>query len=102
MALTETPPGELGSPAHDFKLVDAVNGKTFALGDFAHAKALVVMFLSKHCPYVVAVQARIATIAREFKPKGVEFVAICSNNAKDYPEDAPNNLKLQANREGFI
>jgi peroxiredoxin len=102
MALTETPAPALGTAPPDFKLPDAVNGKTFALADFGDAKALVVMFLCKHCPYVVAVQSRIAALAKEFKPKGVQFVAICSNDSKQYPEDAAHGLKIQANKEGFI
>src|SRR5579862_2533201 len=103
MVLTTTPEAPaLGAPAPDFKLLDALSGKPIALADFAKGKALVVMFLCKHCPYVVAVQSRIALLAREFKPKGVEFVAICSNDSKQYPEDGPSGLKIQANKEGFI
>ena len=102
MSLTYTPTEPaLGTPAPDFRLLDAVSGKQVALADFAKGKALVVMFLCKHCPYVVAVQTRIATLAKEFKPKGVEFVAICSNDSKQYPEDSPSFLKIQANKEGF-
>jgi peroxiredoxin len=102
VTLTETPKDpELGKPAPDFKLLDAVSGKQVELAAFAKGKALVVMFLCKHCPYVVAVQERIALLAKEFKPKGVEFVAICSNDSKQYPEDSPSFLKIQANKLGF-
>jgi peroxiredoxin len=102
VALTYTPENpELGAKAPSFSLPDALSGKTFSLSDFSGASALVVMFICKHCPYVVAVQSRIASLAKEFKPKGVQFVAICSNDAKQYPEDAPHSLKIQANKEGF-
>jgi peroxiredoxin len=102
VALTYTPAEPaLGCAAPDFDLLDAVSGKRFALKDCAGAQALVVMFICKHCPYVVAVQSRIAMLAKEFTPKGVKFVAICSNDAKQYPEDSPSFLKIQANKEGF-
>jgi peroxiredoxin len=102
MALTYTPEPALGSAAPDFRLPDVVSGKTYALRDFAQARALVVMFICNHCPYVVAVQGRIAALAKEYEPKGVRFVGICSNDADKYPEDSPEKLKAQAREQGFV
>jgi peroxiredoxin len=103
MALTYSPEEPaLGSKAPDFDLLDAVSGKRFSLHDFSEAKALAVVFMCKHCPYVEAVQGRIAALAKEFAPKGGRFVAIASNDTVKYPEDSPANLKKQAASEGFI
>ena len=92
MALTESKQVALGTGAPEFKL-PAVDGKTYALADFADAKVLVVLFICNHCPYVQAVEERILSLAREFAPKGVQLVAICANDPTDYPDDSFANLK---------
>lgn len=91
MALTYTPDAELGSACPDFKL-PSVDGKTFKLADFADAKALLVMFICNHCPYVQAIEDRLIQLAREFAPKGAAIVGICANDPSDYAEDSPENL----------
>ncbi len=102
MALTYTPPGELGSPCPDFTL-PGVDGKTYSLKDFADAKALVVAFICNHCPYVQAIEDRFIALAKELTPKGVQFVGICANDPTDYPEDRPEELKKRwlEKRYGF-
>ncbi len=92
MALTESKQVALGTAAADF-LLPAVDGKRYALADFADAKVLVVLFICNHCPYVQAVEERILSLAREFGPKGVQFVGICANDPTDYPDDSFANLK---------
>ena len=42
----------LGTEAPDFALTDVVTGRTVSRDDFADAKALLVMFICNHCPYV--------------------------------------------------
>lgn len=91
MALTYTPAGELGSTCPDFNL-PGVDGKIFARKDFASAKALVVMFICNHCPYVKAIEERIIKLAHEMIPQGAAFVGVCSNDPSDYPEDQPSEL----------
>ena len=91
MALVYTPPGELGVKCPDFHL-RSVDGRTFSRDDFTSRKALVVMFICNHCPYVRAVEERILALARSYRPQDVAFVAICSNDPSEYPEDAPNEL----------
>ena len=91
MALTYTPPGELGSTCPEFVLT-SVDGRRYSSKDFAHAGALVVMFICNHCPYVKAVEDRLLALARDLGPRGAAFVAICSNDPKDHAEHRPENL----------
>jgi peroxiredoxin len=91
MALTETPPHRPGTPCPEFRL-PAVDGQTYGRGDFDGRAVLVVMFICNHCPYVQAVEDRLIALAREFEPRGVQFVAICSNDAASYPDDAFDRL----------
>jgi hypothetical protein len=52
MAKTLSTMLELGTPAPDFVLADVVSGLTIARDDFADSKGLLVMFISRHCPFV--------------------------------------------------
>ena len=92
MALTYSKQVALGTEAPDFAL-EGVDGKFYSLEEFVEAKALVVMFICNHCPYVKAVEGRIVALAREFEKQGVQFVGICANDPTDYPEDSFMNLK---------
>lgn len=101
MARTESTMLELGTPAADFHLPDVVSGKTVSLKDFAGQKALLVMFLSRHCPYVQHVKQGIADLAKDYGKQPVGIVAISSNYIPDYPADAPDSLKEMAQELGF-
>ena len=97
MALTENRDLPLGSPGPDFRL-RSVDGKTHARDDFRDQPVLVVRFICNHCPYVQAVEDRIVALNREYAPRGVQLVGICSNDPTDYPDDRPARL-LQRWRE---
>lgn len=91
----------LGSSAPDFSLPDVVSGSTVTLSSIPPCKALVVMFICRHCPYVVHVREELLRLASDYQPKGVWFIAICSNDAAAYPDDAPEKLREMAIEEGF-
>jgi peroxiredoxin len=92
---------ELGTQAPDFELPDAVSGRTVSLDDFADARALVVMFICNHCPYVRHVRGELAAIAREYQRSEVAFVAINSNDPERYPQDAPPAMREEAETVGY-
>jgi len=96
MAATESTMLELGTPAPDFKLPDTVTGKTVSLATFQNQKALLVIFLSQHCPFVKHVKAELARLGADYAPKGVGIVAICSNDVVHYPDDSPEHLKAMS------
>jgi peroxiredoxin len=91
----------LGNPATDFSLPDVVTGNVISLSSLPSTPALLIMFICRHCPYVVHVRDEILRIARDYQPKGVSFVAICSNDAIAYPDDAPDKLREMALEHKF-
>jgi peroxiredoxin len=91
---------ELGTPAPAFSLPDT-DGRTVSLDDFRDAKALLVLFICNHCPYVKHVQHELARVARDYVPRGVATVAISSNDAGGYPDDAPDKMKEEKQRVGY-
>lgn len=82
----------LGTPAPPFALPDAASGKIVRLEDFAAAPGLLVAFLCNHCPYVKHIFDEFIDFAREYRARGLGIVAICSNDASAYPEDAPSEM----------
>lgn len=93
MVLTYSTMLPLGTKAPDFTLNDVVSGKPVSLGTFAAKKALLVMFICKHCPYVVHVKDELIKLTRDYADKDLAIVAISSNDAEKYPDDAPASLK---------
>jgi peroxiredoxin len=89
----------LGTPAHDFELPSA-DGTTVKLADL-DGRALLVMFLCNHCPYVRHVEGRLATVVAEYAGKGVAAAGIVSNDLEAYPDDGPAGMAEQARRAGF-
>ncbi len=100
MAVTPSTMLELGTEAPDFRLPDT-DGREVALGDFAGAPALVVMFICNHCPYVKHVQAELARLASEYQARGVAVVAISSNDVAQFPDDGPGTMRAERERAGY-
>lgn len=100
MALTRTPVCEFGKKAPHFRLLN-VDGKYYSLKDCLKKNGLVIMFICNHCPYVKAILPRLIEDARALARLEVGCVAICSNDAKDYPEDSYKNMQLIAQAQAF-
>ncbi len=92
----------LGTPAPHFALLDTVSGDTVALGDLADKKALLVMFICNHCPYVQHVAGELAQLGRDYEGTDVGIVAISPNDPVAYPEDGPDAMALEAQRRGYV
>ena len=101
MAFTESNMLPLGSEAPPFYLPDTVSGKMMRLEELASDKATVIMFICNHCPHVVHVNPEIVRLANDYIPKGVSFVAISSNDVKTHPDDSPELMKVQAEKEKY-
>jgi peroxiredoxin len=92
----------LGTTAPDFALVDVVTGKTVARDDFRGQKALLVMFICAHCPYVKHIEKGLAALGRDYAGQPLAIVAISANDVSTHPDDSPANLKQQAQTLGFV
>lgn len=91
----------LGVSAPDFQLTDVVSGAAISLATFTGKPALLVMFISVHCPFVKHVQAQLAQIGKDYASQGLGIVAISPNDVEKYPDDAPEHLAALADAEGF-
>lgn len=91
----------LGAPAPDFQLPDVTSGEIVTLDRFSGSRALLVMFICRHCPYVKHIETELARLGRDYAARAVGMVAISSNDAEAYPEDAPAGLREMAATLGF-
>ena len=101
MVLTPSTMIRLGSAAPDFDLSDVVSGRTLSLTSFSSKKLLLVMFICRHCPYVQHIKKELSRIDQDYLKKDIAIVAISSNDAENYPDDAPGKLKEMAHEEGW-
>ena len=100
MAKTASTMMPLGTTAPDFALPN-IDGSTVSLEDFADARALLVMFICNHCPFVKLVRAELARLGKEYQDKGVGVVAIMSNDVANFPDDHPDKMAAEARVVGY-
>ncbi len=91
----------VGSKAPAFRLPD-VHGKVVALSDFPDARAVVIVFMCNHCPYVKHLRAGLAQLARDYLPKGVTILGVNSNDVENYPADSPARMAEEAKAAGYL
>ncbi len=100
MALTHSEPVQLGIQAPPFRL-RGVDGAWWTLENFKSTKGLLVAFICNHCPYVIAIQERLAKLADTVAPHGIATIAINSNDPIKYPDDAFDAMKVRADQVGY-
>lgn len=100
MALIQSTMVDLGSKAPYFSLL-TTEDNIVSLKDFSDAKALVILFICNHCPYVIHIAPALAKLAKEYQQKGIDFVAINSNDTATYPADSFANMKLEKEKRGY-
>lgn len=89
--LLESNKEELGLACPDFSL-PSVDGKNYELNSFNKSRALLVAFICRHCPYVLAIEDRLLKLSHSYDVKQLQTVAICSNDWQKYSADSPANL----------
>jgi peroxiredoxin len=100
MAATSTMT-DLGSRLPSFALPDVTTGRVVSDADVTGTRALLVMFICRHCPYVAHVREEIARLAVDYADADLSIVAISSNDPQAYPEDAPESLAEEARQAGY-
>lgn len=91
----------LGTRAPSFTLPDVTTNRAVSLDDFAEKEALLVMFICRHCPYVVHVRGELQRLGRDYADSSLGMVAISSNDPVSYPEDSPASLREMVEEAGY-
>jgi peroxiredoxin len=90
----------LGTKAPDFELLN-VDGRTVSLADFKDAKALLVIFMCNHCPFVKHIAEGLVALANDYMPRGVAIVGINSNDTSAHPDDSPERMVHEVEERGY-
>ncbi|MEX2550611.1 MAG: thioredoxin family protein [Nitriliruptoraceae bacterium] len=93
----ESPTTPLGSPLVEASLPD-LRGQTQRLEELRDGAPLLVAFVCNHCPYVRHIEQQFGKVATDLMTQGLKVVAVCSNDAEAYPDDAPEHLAEQQRR----
>lgn len=91
----------LGTKAPNFNLENVLTGKYNKFQDLKGEKASVVMFICNHCPYVKHIATGLKKISDIYLDRGINFIAINSNNIDQYPEDSPEKMKIFAHKYNY-
>lgn len=91
----------LGTKAPDFKLLNTVTNKPISLTDLKSDVATVIVFICNHCPFVHHLNSKLVDVANTYQNKGVQFIAISSNDVANYPQDKPELMQKVAEKEGY-
>jgi len=91
----------LGTVAPHFSLLDPVTGDQVTIDQACGSQGVVVAFICNHCPYVKLIADALAIFADDYRERGISVVAINSNDADNYPEDAPEKMVDEATARGY-
>ena len=90
---------QLGDSAPNFNL-PGVDGNNHSLSSFK-APILVVLFSCNHCPYVIGSEDRIKAFDADYSLRGVQLVAINSNETVGHPLDSFEHMVTDVAKKGF-
>lgn len=99
MAATPSTMLALGTKAPEFALPDTISGATITRRSF-ESRPLLVMFICNHCPFVKHIASELASLGRDYAGR-LAIIAISSNDATGYPDDAPDKMRAEAKRAGY-
>ena len=101
MSAVESTMLELGTKAPDFTLPIVTGGNLNFNKYSVRSKGIVVAFICNHCPYVKYINSALVELANNYIQKGIGFIAISSNDAVKYPQDAPDKMAEVVREEQY-
>ena len=96
MSLVKSNHFEVGKKAPEFKLINTVDNKINELSELKGKNGTAIFFICNHCPFVIHINKELVAIANSYLKKGINFIAISSNDISYYPQDGPKYMKQVA------
>lgn len=85
----------IGDRLPDFKLL-STSGEYITNYDFADKYSLLVVVTCNHCKYSRAYWQRLKKLMVQFEEDNLGMVAVCGNDAAQYPQDSFENMTALA------
>ena len=89
-----------GSMAPEFDL-PGTDGKRHSLADASGKKAVLVVFMCNHCPFVKPKMRHLKGLYDKYASRGLGMFGISSNDQLAHEEDNFGNMKKIAREQGF-
>jgi len=89
-----------GDTAPDFSL-PGTDGKNHSFMDYKDAKAVLIIFMCNHCPYVKPKIGKLIDLDHKFREQGLRIIGINANDAENYPEDSFEKMVEFVNEKGI-
>ena len=100
MARTFSTMLEIGTRAPGFSLPDPSDVE-YTLESFSSSRALLVVFMCNHCPFVIHIREGLAAFARDYADRNLAVVGINSNDPEHYPADSPAKMAEEIEIAGY-
>jgi peroxiredoxin len=91
---------KIGALAPDFNL-PGIDDNIYSLNYFSGNLGFIIIFSCNHCPYVRAYEERIKKIQSDYGIKGINIIAINSNDSDQYEDDSFENMKKRGAEMAF-
>jgi predicted metal-binding membrane protein/peroxiredoxin len=91
----------IGSRAPTFDGLLGVDGKGYGLASFRDSEIVVLLFTSNRCPTAKAYTDRLNSLQAEYGPRGVQVVAINSNDPSLYSAESYERMVGHARESGY-
>lgn len=100
-AASAPPTLPIGAWSPDFEDLLGPNGERQGLSRWADREALVLIFTSNRCPTAKAYAGRMRDLQAELGPRGVQLLAINSNDPHLYPDESRTRMAERALDDGY-
>tara|TARA_B100001939_G_scaffold263564_1_gene230743 strand:- start:200 stop:730 length:531 start_codon:yes stop_codon:yes gene_type:complete len=90
----------LGTKIPDFKIVNSLDQQIYSSTKLYNGRPSLLMVICNHCPYVIHYHEELQHLANDYS-RGIDFVAISSNDVDRYPQDGPSEMKKLFERLGL-
>lgn len=98
MSLTPSNTFPIGKTAPNFELINTIDQKKVSLIENKGENGTAIFFICNHCPFVIHVNDELVKLANDYKHKGINFIAISSNDIENYPQDRPELMQQHAEK----
>lgn len=91
----------IGAPGPAFERLLGTDGRRYGFSSFAQWDVLVLMFSSNRCPTAKAYAERMNALQQEYGSRGVQLVAVNSNDPHLYPDESYPHMIERAAEDGY-
>jgi peroxiredoxin len=91
----------IGASGPAFEGLLSTDGRRYSMSSFADNEAIVLIFSSNRCPTAKAYGKRMNALEADYGPRGVQLLAINSNDPHLYPDESFSRMIERASEDGY-